>query len=262
MTAILGLPGALLGSLAGAAVSSIFAQEVRAPRLLEPYPDAEISAVCRTCHELLRPTRIGFYVNRSVLRGQCPKCKHPVPRWAALAEIAVVVMGLFVGWFTPKYLWLPPYLLFGFVIVSVIAVDARLHLISTKLVYSASVAALILFAFVALIDNEPKRFTWLLIGGLGASAFIWLLWLISPGGMGQGDARLSLFLGMYLGWLGWRQLFVGMFAGFLLGSIGGIVLIVLRRAGRKTQIAFGPYLAIGALIITLWPSIATRILVG
>ena len=246
--------------MVGASVSSVFAQEVRSPRLLEPFPEAEIPAVCRTCHALLRPDRLGFYANRSVLRGQCAKCKHPVPRWAAFAEIAVVSMGFLVGWRTPKYLWLPPYLLLGCVIVSVIAVDARLHLISTKLVYSASVLALILFGFVALIGDEPKRFKWLLIGGLGAGAFIWLLWLISPGGMGQGDARLSLFLGMFLGWLGWRQLFVGMFAGFLLGSIGGIILIVLRRAGRKTQIAFGPYLAIGALIVTLWPTIADRLI--
>ena len=83
-----------------------------------------------------------------------------------------------------------------------------------------------------------------------------MLWLISPGGIGQGDARLSLLLGMFLGWLGWRQVVIGMFAGFLLGSVGGLLLMVVRKGGRKTQIAFGPYLAVGALIVALWPSLA------
>jgi leader peptidase (prepilin peptidase) / N-methyltransferase len=135
-------------------------------------------------------------------------------------------------------------------------VDARLHLISTKLVYPACAVALVVFAVTATISSDFERFKWMAIGGIGASAFIWLLWLVYPGGMGQGDARLSLLLGMFLGWQGWRQVVIGMFLGFVLGSIGGLVLIFVRRAGFKSQLAFGPYLAIGALTVALWPSLA------
>lgn len=248
---------ALVGAGVGALVCSFIAQEVRAPRLLDPFDGSELSAVCRTCHTLLRPTRIGLYVNRSVLRGRCPSCQHPVPAWGAWAEIATVAMGFLVGWRIEKPLWLPAYLLLGFIIVAVVLVDARLHLISTKLVYPASGVALAVFAVIALIDKEPERFQWMLIGGLLASAFIWTLHIISRNGMGQGDARLSLFLGMFLGWLGWRHLVIGMFAGFLFGSIGGLLLMALRKAGLKTQLAFGPYLAMGALLISLWPSLAS-----
>jgi leader peptidase (prepilin peptidase) / N-methyltransferase len=252
----LAIISALVGAGVGAVVCSFIAQEVRAPRLLDPFEGSELPAVCRTCHTRLRPDRIGLYINRDVLRGRCPSCKHPVPSWGAWAEIATVLMGFLVGWRVQKPLWLPPYLLLGFIIVAVVLVDARLHLISTKLVYPAAAAALVLFSVIALIEKEPDRFQWMLIGGLLASAFIWMLHIGYRGGMGQGDARLSLFLGMFLGWLGWRHLMIGMFAGFLFGSVGGIVLLALRKAGMKTQLAFGPYLAMGALLISLWPSLA------
>ncbi len=252
----LALLRAIVGAGVGAIVCSFIAQEVRAPRLLEPFDESELSAACRTCHQRLRPARIGLYVNRSALRGLCSKCRNPVPAWAAWSELATVAMGFLVGWRIEDPLWLPAYLLLGFIIVAVVLVDARLHLISTKLVYPAAGAALVVFSVIALIQGQLDRFQWMLIGGLGAFAFIWLLHEISPHGMGQGDARLSLFLGMFLGWLGWRQLVIGMFSGFLLGSVGGLVFMALRKAGLKTAIAFGPYLALGTLLLSLWPSLA------
>lgn len=245
-----------MGAGVGAIVCSFIAQEVRAPRLLEPFDESELPAACRTCHRRLRPQRVGLYVNRWVLRGLCPNCRHPVPAWAAWAELATVAMGFLVGWRIDEPLWLPAYLLLGFIIVAVVLVDARLHLISTKLVYPSAGAAMVVFTAIAIVQGQLDRFQWMLIGGLGAFAFMWLLHLISPHGMGQGDARLSLFLGMFLGWLGWRQLIIGIFAGFLLGSVGSLVLMALRKAGWKTTIAFGPYLALGTLLISLWPSLA------
>lgn len=247
----------MVGGSVGAVVCSLIGNEVRAPRLLEPFPEAELPAVCRTCHQRFRPPRLGLHVNRSLLRGHCPTCKHPASRVPVLAELAVIAMGALVGWRITNPGWLPAYLLFGFVLVAVVFVDGRLHLISTKLVYPSAVAALGVFVVTAAISGEPERLKWMLIGGLGASAFIWLLWIVYPAGMGPGDARLSLFLGMFLGWLGWRHVVIGIFLGFLLGSMGGLVLVGFRRAGFKSQLAFGPYLALGALLVVLWPSLAT-----
>ena len=49
-----------------------------------------------------------------------------------------------------------------------------------------------------------------------------------------------------LGWVGWGALVVGAFAGFLLGGIFAIVLVVTRRANRKSGIPFGPWMLAGA----------------
>jgi leader peptidase (prepilin peptidase)/N-methyltransferase len=74
-----------------------------------------------------------------------------------------------------------------------------------------------------------------------------VLFLIHPGGMGFGDVKLALALGVVLGWYGWAVLFAGAFAGFLLGSLYGLGLVALRRASRKSTIPFGPFMIVGAL---------------
>jgi leader peptidase (prepilin peptidase)/N-methyltransferase len=69
-----------------------------------------------------------------------------------------------------------------------------------------------------------------------------------PGGMGFGDVKLAGLLGLYLGWLGWSSVLVGAFAGFLLGGLTGVALLLTRRAGRKSAIPFGPYMLAGAML--------------
>jgi leader peptidase (prepilin peptidase)/N-methyltransferase len=81
-----------------------------------------------------------------------------------------------------------------------------------------------------------------------ALAFMALLYVISRGGMGDGDVRLSPLLGMYLGWLGLAHVPVGLFLGFLIGSVVGVGAMVAGRAGRKTALPFGPFLAVGTMI--------------
>jgi leader peptidase (prepilin peptidase)/N-methyltransferase len=83
-------------------------------------------------------------------------------------------------------------------------------------------------------------------------AALWALYFIlaflHPGGMGFGDVKLAGLLGLYLGWLGWTEVWVGTFAGFLFGGLVGVVLLLSRRASRKTAIPFGPYMLGGALL--------------
>ena len=75
-----------------------------------------------------------------------------------------------------------------------------------------------------------------------------ILYVASRGGMGDGDVRLSPLLGAYLGWLGLAYVPVGLFLGFLFGAIVGVAAMVIGRAGRKTAIPFGPFLAAGTIV--------------
>lgn len=81
-----------------------------------------------------------------------------------------------------------------------------------------------------------------LFAGYFAIAFVY------PGGMGFGDVKLAGLLGLYLGWLGWEQVLVGAFAGFVIGGLVGVGLIVARRANGKTAVAFGPAMLAGAML--------------
>ena len=82
-------------------------------------------------------------------------------------------------------------------------------------------------------------------------SFIWLLVIVYPAGMGDGDARLCLLLGLGLAWFGWGHLLYGLMAGFVLGSVVGIGYAFTSGQGRKTQLPFGPWLGSGALLVIL-----------
>jgi leader peptidase (prepilin peptidase)/N-methyltransferase len=66
--------------------------------------------------------------------------------------------------------------------------------------------------------------------------------------MGFGDVKLAPVLGVTLGWVGVGAAAVGLFAAFLVGGVVGVALMIARRAGRRSHLAFGPYLLLGALL--------------
>ena len=76
------------------------------------------------------------------------------------------------------------------------------------------------------------------VGSVAAFAVFFVLNLIYPRGMAFGDVRLSAVIGLYLGWLGPRSVFLGLFLAFLSASLIGIGLMVVRRVGRKTSCTF------------------------
>ncbi|HZI38124.1 MAG TPA: A24 family peptidase, partial [Acidimicrobiia bacterium] len=71
-------------------------------------------------------------------------------------------------------------------------------------------------------------------------------------GMGMGDVKLAFSLGLYLGWLGWGQVFLGGFLAFLLGAVVGVALIAMKIKSRKDFVPFGPFLALGTMLTILW----------
>lgn len=126
-------------------------------------------------------------------------------------------------------------------------VDRNVHRLPDGLTLPLAAAAAVLLGFAALFPGAAGSWPTALFGGLVLGAAYFVLFLIHPNGMGFGDVKLALSLGVALGWYGWTVLFTGAFAGFLLGSLYGVGLMVLRRADRKTAIPFGPFMIVGAL---------------
>lgn len=126
-------------------------------------------------------------------------------------------------------------------------VDARTRLLPTRIIGPSYgvLAALLLLAGVR--DGGASSLVragvgWAVVGGL-----YFLLWFLYPKGIGYGDVRLAGLLGLGLGYLGWSQLVTGLYAGFLLGGIGGAALLVLHRMPER-RYAFGPFMVTGALV--------------
>ncbi|MEU2716121.1 A24 family peptidase [Streptomyces sp. NPDC007205] len=126
-------------------------------------------------------------------------------------------------------------------------VDLRVQRLPDPLTLPLAGAALALLGLAALLPEHAGHWLTALYGALALGAGYYALYLINPAGMGFGDVKLAVGVGAVLGWYGWSTVLLGAFAGFLLGALYGGALVVVRRAGRKSVIPFGPFLLAGAL---------------
>jgi leader peptidase (prepilin peptidase)/N-methyltransferase len=131
-------------------------------------------------------------------------------------------------------------------------IDSQTRLLPTRLIVPSYliVAALVVAAYLA-DDFDRDDLVRAGLGLIVMGGFYRLMYAIYPAGMGFGDVRLSGVLGLALGYIGWGALLTGMYAGFLLGGLGGGLLAVFRLADRK-RYPFGPFMLLGALVGLLW----------
>lgn len=124
-------------------------------------------------------------------------------------------------------------------------IDARTHLLPNRIILPWYPFAILLLGAAAALAGDWPALLRMLLSGIVLFAFYLLLHVVQPRGMGLGDVKLAGIAGLYLGYLSWSHLLLGTLAAFLLGALAGVVLIVLRRAGLRTPLAFGPYLVVG-----------------
>jgi prepilin signal peptidase PulO-like enzyme (type II secretory pathway) len=85
-----------------------------------------------------------------------------------------------------------------------------------------------------------------LLTGILAASFFLAIFLISRGrAMGFGDVKLAFLMGIVLGW---PNISVALFAAFLIGAVAGIILILLKKKGMKSEVPFGPFLITGIFV--------------
>ncbi|MFF1742163.1 prepilin peptidase [Streptomyces mirabilis] len=127
-------------------------------------------------------------------------------------------------------------------------VDFRVQRLPDVLTLPLAGLALVLLGVMALVPEHAGQWPTALFGSLVLGGAYFLLFLVNPNGMGFGDVKLALGIGAVLGWYGWGTVVLGTFAGFLFGGLYGLGLVLMRRAGRKTSIPFGPFLIAGAYV--------------
>ncbi|MFE7751915.1 prepilin peptidase [Streptomyces sp. NPDC057428] len=148
------------------------------------------------------------------------------------------------------------WLLLAPVAVLLAVIDRRVHRLPDPLTLPLAGAAALLLGGAVLLPEHGGSWTSALLGGAALGGFYFVLFLINPNGMGFGDVKLALALGVGLGWYGWAVVCVGGFAGFLFGALYGAGLMLVRRAGRRTGIPFGPFMIAGALLGLLFGGLA------
>ncbi|MFG3661260.1 prepilin peptidase [Streptomyces sp. NPDC047706] len=197
-------------------------------------------------------------------RQRCPG-GHPIRGWAGPARCARCAAD--VSSYGPRSVWpatftallcavlalvtgprpeLVVWLLVTPVGVLLAVVDLRVHRLPDPLTLPLAAGTPALLGVASLVPGHAGDLGTALLGSLALGGFYFLLFLINPAGMGFGDVKLALGAGAVLGWYGWGAVLLGTFAAFVCGAVYGGALIVVRKAGRKTAIPFGPFLLAGA----------------
>jgi len=183
-----------------------------------------------------------------VLRGRCADCRTPISVRYPLVELGTAV--LFVA-ITARFgvTWaLPAYLYLAAIAVPLALIDLDVQRLPNRIVLPSYVVGAVLLLGAAIGTGDPDAAVRALLAMTVLYGGYWLIASAYPGGMGFGDVKLAGLLGLYLGWLGWSSVWIGTFTGFLFGGTVGVVLLVTRRATRKTPIPFGPSMLAGGLV--------------
>jgi leader peptidase (prepilin peptidase)/N-methyltransferase len=197
-----------------------------------------------------------------LLKGRCRNCGNPISaRYPAIELLTGLLFGL-AAWRVRPTSDLIAYLPLLWVLVVLSFIDLEHKILPNRIVVPSLAAGVVLTGIAAAFG--PGFGEWL--RGIEAAAlsfaFFLLLALISPRGMGMGDVKLAAVLGLALGYIGWGRVFVGFFVAFIAGAVGGIALIAARRAGMKSEVPFGPYLAFGTVFSVLFGGPIVRAWIG
>jgi leader peptidase (prepilin peptidase)/N-methyltransferase len=242
--ALIAVPAGVIGLVIGSFLNVVVHRLPRGESIVRP------RSHCPGCQSTIRPRDEVPVVSWLLLRGRCRDCSAPIggryPLVELLTSAIFVVLALRFG----ASAALPAYLYLGAVGVALAVIDFDTKRLPDVLTLPSYGVGLALLGLATLLSNDIDTAT--LVRGLIGLVAMWTLYLVLrlayPQGMGFGDVKLAGVLGLYTAFLGWGAWTVGLFAGFFLGGIVSIGLVLAGRAGRKSKIPYGPFMLVGALV--------------
>ena len=149
---------------------------------------------------------------------------------------------------------LAAYVLLAVAGVQLARIDLIHHLLPNKIVLPLLGGGLALLAGAAVAEGTGEN----LLRGVAGAVILFILYLFlaltSRNGLGMGDVKLAAPLGLYLGYLGWTQVFYGGALGFVVGGIVSVLTVLKSRGNKPKEVPYGPsMLAAGLAVILLLP---------
>ncbi|MDD5625897.1 MAG: prepilin peptidase [Patescibacteria group bacterium] len=214
-----------------------------------------------------------LHIKKSILgRSVCPDCGHQIAWYDNIPLLSFIFLKGRCRYCHQKISWQYPMvelatgLLFVF---SFLILDSSLHILDSIFYLSLFrywiISAVLIFTFVydfkyleiediVLLPSAGIIFVLDLLLGYSAikillAVFIAVLffllqyWITKGKGVGLGDYRIGIFMGMALG--NWSQLAVAIFISYIVGTLVSLILLIGKKKGMKSMIPLGPFLAIG-----------------
>ena len=208
---------------------------------------------CSTCAAPVQAIDNIPVISYLLLRGRCRSCKERIPVFHLLIEclvpalVGLVVWHLGFGTRSAHILWL---ILAG---VALATIDMRTMIVPTVLVWPSALVSAVIIGSTALVEGSTRILFGALLGVVGLGGILVVLWLIHPRGMGFGDVRLSVMLGLHLGAAA-AMTEVALSGAALLGVLSltvaallAIVGGVIYKVGFGQNLPFAPALVASAI---------------
>lgn len=210
---------------------------------------------CQNCQKPIKWYDNIPVISWLVLRGHCRNCAQPISLQYPIVELLTGVLTmLFYAHWSHYWPWLIIALLAVYTLIVMSVIDFQTMMISD--LFSL---ILVLLGLTGAFVNpclQPYADSWLgcigqsVMGIVVGAGIIWALAIIGKmlykkDAVGEGDIFLMGAIGALCGW---RGVFTTIMLAAFFGTIYGIIMIAMKRAGRTSSMAFGPFLAMGAAI--------------
>ena len=202
---------------------------------------------CRYCRKI-----IAWYDNIPLLsffllKGRCRHCKKKIS-WRYFWVELITAFTLVFLWKKFGLSWqLPAYFAFASSLIVITFIDLDYMLIPDLITLPGVGLGLLVGS---LNTSFLESFGGIAVGGglFLAIAYIGQI-IIKREVLGLGDVKMMAMVGAFLGII---NTFITIFLASMIGSLIGIMLIVLKKKSRRDEIPFGPFLSLGALLTLIW----------
>lgn len=195
---------------------------------------------CPTCKHQLTAIELIPVFSYIFQGGKCRNCKTSISPIYASIELATAILftisPMLVGWSKE--------LIIAWTLISLLVIifvsDITYMIIPDKV--------LLFFAPLFLIERifVPLNPWWdMIAGSIVGFLLLYLIAIVSKGGMGGGDIKLYAVIGIALGW---KLVLLSFFLATIIGTIIGLVGMVFGKVKKGKPMPFGPSIVIGTLI--------------
>lgn len=233
---------AVMGLLIGSFLTVVVDRVPRGASIIAP------PSMCGSCYARLTVPDLVPVASWLALRGKCRHCGARIGNEPLIIELSNAALFVLFGLKFGADPVLPAYWCLAATLVALVWIDLHEFRLPREITYSGFVISLVVMMNAALIDDRPRQLWEALLGAGIALAIMAVIYIASRGGMGDGDVRLAPFLGLHLGYVSPAIVPVGLFFGFLIGAVVGVAMMATNKAGRKTALPFGPFLAAGTVV--------------
>lgn len=233
----------VIGAVLGSFLNVVIYRVPRGESVVGP-PSA-----CPSCGTRLRWSDNVPILGYLLLRARCRYCGAEIsPRYLiveVLSGLLPVLLFVRLGWSREFLVFWP----LACVLLVVSFIDLDLRIIPDRVTLPGIVVGLVAAPLLGLLPFWDSLLGLVVGGGvLYAIGFLGEL-ILRKESMGGGDVKLAAMLGAFVGW---KMVILALFVAFFLGAAVGTAVIAVKPRDWDRAVPFGPFIALGAVLVTLW----------